>query len=251
VFNEIKDNDKNLNNDYDLDVIWREGDDEHTKVLKALKHILKDVSPTVLTHISDVVMASLQKPQDGVKAGWRRVEEGELLPKGAKTEILSDGTGKIVNLKSIDEEKDLVAEIRRIMGHSEGHLNLAQSYRFNAQSARFKIENYINNVGAPYEETKEKTVEFIEHMREVLRVSNKYGLGHMEYIPRNPDKAGVIKGEGGNSVASVILRDLGMPKNYISLFLGTGDIETNPYFNELINEKMYEEILKEQKLKDK
>lgn len=251
IMEEIKENDKNLNNTFDKDVIWREGDLRHEKVAKAMKHILKDVSPTVVKHLTDVIKASLQKPQDGVKEGWRRVEEGEELPKGAVTEIMLDGSGKIVKLKSINESKDLVTEVRRLMGHSEGEINLARQFRYVLSDVKFKIDFNIKESGRSYEEMVEKNIDYIQHLRDVYEVSMKYGLGHMRYVPRNKDRVGTIQGVGGAGVARVIMKDLNIPSDLMSLILSDKNIEEMGAFKNLIRKEDYEKILKEQEIKDK
>jgi len=251
MMEEIKENDKNLNNNFAKDVIWRDGDELLVKISKGTKHLLKDISPTVAKHLTDVIKASLQKPQDGVKEGWRRVEEGESLPKGAVTEIMLDGSGKIVKLESINESKDLVTEVRRLMGHSEGEINLARQFRYVLSDVKFKIDFNIKESGRSYEEMVEKNIDYIQHLRDVYKVSMKYGLGHMRYVPRNKDRVGTIQGVGGPGVARIIMKDLNIPSDLMSLILSDRNIEEMGAFKNLIRKEDYEEILKEQEIKDK
>ena len=265
IIEQVRKNDKNLDNDFSGDVIWREGDSGLTKQIKALKHIYKDFSPTTIKHITDIVKAANQQPQEGIKEGWRRVEEGEELPRRAVTENLLDGSGKIVKLKSIDEDYDLGVEIRRILGYSESEIDLARQFRFLLGDVNFKTEFNIKESGRTYEEMIDKSIDLISHIRDVYNMSMKYGLGHMEYVAR--DKSiGVMKGNGGIEVALTIMNDLKLTKDFANLVISDRKIEDMPEFKELIRGSIerklgdvivsdsregYEILLKRQKVEDK
>ena len=97
----------------------------------------------------------------------------------------------------------------------------------------------------------EKNIEYIQHLRDVFKVSMKYGLGHMRYVPRNKDIVGTIQGVGGPGVARVIMKDLKLSEEFMSLILSDRNIEEMGAFKNLIRKEDYEEILKEQEIKDK
>ena len=79
----------------------------------------------------------------------------------------------------------------------------------------------------------------------------KYGLGHMRYVPRNKDRVGTIQGVGGAGVARVIMKDLNIPSELMSLILSDKNIEEMGAFKNLIRKEDYEKTLKEQEIKDK
>ena len=209
-----------------------------------MKHLTKEFDIPTLTIMRDMIDASMgHDVEPGVPYGWRVVQGDELLPKFAKTKYVNGK--KVVELKSLGEEKNLMMEMRRFLGHSEGEINLARNFRTNAYLTDVQLKHKINKTAYNYEAVKEDAIELILHMREVLRVSNKYGLGSMRYQTVNKNVNSIQGNKNtGNAVARVILNDLNMEEDLINFILSTEDIDSpanRVRLNNIVNEQKIKE----------